>query len=92
LTALTARPEVHSVGLDEAVRLETDAAGDGTLTAFLPLHDVTGNLAVLVDASGRPLELSALDVLDGVALNGVILVSAALAKLAAEVRAFIGGS
>jgi len=49
LTALTARPEVHSVGLDEAVRLETDADGDGTLTA----------LAVLAAALGKALELSA---------------------------------
>ncbi len=45
------------LGLDEAVRLEADLDGDGTLEAtHLPVYDSTGNLVALTDAQGKPVE------------------------------------
>ena len=45
------------LGLDEAVRLEADLDGVGTLeTTHLPVYDSTGNLVALTDAQGKPVE------------------------------------
>jgi len=48
---------VHGHGLDEAVRLETDLDGDGVLESnLIPLYDSTGNLALVTDEQGKPIE------------------------------------
>ena len=42
----------YGTGLDELVRFETFPSG----TSYLPVYDHTGNLALLTDASGKPVE------------------------------------
>jgi len=45
------------LGLDEAVRLEIDLDGDGTLdTTHLPVYDSIGNLVAVTDTAGKPVE------------------------------------
>jgi len=47
----------YGVGIDEIVKLETDLNGDGVVEVkTTPLYDSTGNLVVLTDTNGKPLE------------------------------------
>jgi len=48
---------IYGNGLDETVCLERDLNGDGVLEqTYLPLYDSTGNLAVMTDGAGKPIE------------------------------------
>jgi YD repeat-containing protein len=47
----------YGLGLDELVWVERDTDGDGTLDAgYHPVYDATGNLAMVVDGDGEPIE------------------------------------
>ena len=47
----------YGLGLDEIVWSERDTDGDGTPDAsYHPLYDATGNLAMVVDEDGKPIE------------------------------------
>jgi len=53
---LTSR-RVHGLGLDEAIQMETDLDGDGILDQdLIPIYDSTGNLALVSDEQGKPIE------------------------------------
>lgn len=48
---------IFGLGLDEIVRVERDTDGDGGIDQeLIPLYDHTGNLAVVTDTDGKPLE------------------------------------
>ncbi|NJL27416.1 MAG: hypothetical protein HC897_05730, partial [Thermoanaerobaculia bacterium] len=48
---------IYGLGIDEVVRMETDLDGDGTLDqSLIPLFDSTGNLVLVADEQGKPLE------------------------------------
>jgi len=48
---------VYGVDLDEIVRVEHDGDGDGVLEQlYLPVYDSTGNLVVVTDGNGKPIE------------------------------------
>ncbi|MCP3962974.1 MAG: RHS repeat-associated core domain-containing protein [bacterium] len=48
---------VYGNGIDEAVCLERDLDGDGVLEqTYSPLYDSSGNLAVVTDDQGKPIE------------------------------------
>lgn len=52
-----AERRLYGVGLDEIVQVEADRTGDGSLeTTYVPLYDETGNLALVTDAAGKPIE------------------------------------
>jgi len=47
----------YGAGLDEVVRLEIDLDLDGTLDqTYVPIYDHSGNLALLTNESGKPIE------------------------------------
>lgn len=49
---------VYGRELDEIVRLERDGDGDGVLEqSYVPLYDEGGNLAVVTDGAGKPVEV-----------------------------------
>jgi len=48
---------VYGLGLDEIVQVEYDGDGDGVLEqTYIPIYDSTGNLVVVTDAAGKPIE------------------------------------
>ena len=48
----------YGVGLDELLWVERDADGNGSLEAsWFPIFDATGNVAMVVDGNGRPIEV-----------------------------------
>jgi RHS repeat-associated protein len=52
-----AKRRVFGTGLDEIVRLELDADGNGTLeTELTPLYDSNGSLVAVTDTAGKPVE------------------------------------
>ncbi len=47
----------YGVGLDELIRLESDLDGDGVLEQeYLPFYDTIGNLVLLTNEAGKPIE------------------------------------
>ncbi|MEA2604011.1 MAG: hypothetical protein QOF89_5003 [Acidobacteriota bacterium] len=47
----------YGMGLDEIVNLQMDLDGDGTLESeYLPFYDQAGNLVLVTDHDGRPIE------------------------------------
>ncbi len=48
---------IYGAGLDEMLAFETRLQpSDTTLTGFVPVYDVTGNLVVITDLQGKPVE------------------------------------
>lgn len=48
---------IYGQGLDEIVLVEWDLDADGVLEqSYLPLYDSTGNLALVADSQGKPIE------------------------------------
>ncbi|MEM7586358.1 MAG: RHS repeat-associated core domain-containing protein, partial [Acidobacteriota bacterium] len=56
----------YGLRLDEMVSMERDLDGDGTLEqSYIPLYDATGNMSVVTDINGKPLERYDLDAFGG---------------------------
>ncbi|MCP3995803.1 MAG: RHS repeat-associated core domain-containing protein [bacterium] len=71
----------YGLGLDEIVWMDNDLDGDGTLESFVPLYDATGNVAVVTDLEGVPLERYDTD-----AFGGVIILADTVPPVVEQLR------